>query len=185
MRRSWFALLVSGVLLVSGSAPVAARPSERLDVDLQFVLVSETLDDVSFSPDGKWFIVGNAELQVVVTGSIGETEYVGPATGNAKSITSVPDDPSLPPGAGTRGLIHVTGSTTLDPVGGGEAVACDGRFFLWRTPSDDGFWFAERGWFRWTCDNGWRIRGGIDAHFELDPVAPFPVFVLYLTGRAR
>lgn len=188
MYRTIVAGVAAITLVASASASVGAAPkNDAAAVELKFSVVDETITDAFTTGNDKWFHVNGVDIAVVGSGTMGDETVVFTGGGSAKSHTSLPADPSLPPGFGDIGWAHVSPAyadfTTLED---GRTFSCDGWFHLERATADPPFPFAyDDGRSKWRCDDGRRLTADLRGYFELDPVSGLPVFVIEVTGTIR
>lgn len=184
MRKLAAAVLTIAVCTVSFSTALA-EPKDRIEVEFRYVTTVHDITDSFLTGNGKWFHA-HTELEFVGLGTFGDDAYLSQASGTALSHTSNGDDPAVPPGAGDDGWIKIQQAVgTFDPIAGGAQISCEGWIHLQRYDADYPFPSNSQGTFRWSCDNGWKVKGTVDARWELDPALGFPVYVVYYDGEAR
>jgi hypothetical protein len=184
MRKLAVAILTIALFTV-GSSAALAEPNDRIEVEFRMVTTVHDITDSFLTGNGKWFHT-RTELESVGLGTFGDAEYLSLARGTALGHTSNADDPALPPGGGDEGWIKIPQAVgTFDPIAGGPQISCVGWVHLQRYEADYPFPANSQGTFRWSCDNGWKVKGTVDARWELDPALGYAVYVLYYDGEAR
>jgi hypothetical protein len=184
MRKLAAAVLTIAVLTVSSSAAMA-EPTDRIDVEFRYVMLVHDTTESFVTGNGTWFHA-HTQLAFAGLGTFGDDAYLSQASGTALSHTSNADDPAVPPGSGDDGWIKIQQAVgTFDPTAGGPQISCEGWIHLQRFDADYPFPSNSHGDFRWSCDNGWKVTGTVDARWELDPALGFPVYVVYYDGEAR
>jgi hypothetical protein len=184
MRKLAAAVLTIALFTVSSSA-VLAEPKDRIEVEFRYVTTVHDITDSFLTGNETWFHA-HTELESVGLGTFGDDAYLSQASGTALSHTSNADDPAVPPGGGDDGWIKIRPAVgTFDPIEGGPQISCEGWIHLQRYDADHPFPQSSHGAFRWSCDNGWKVKGTVDTRWELDPALGFPVYVLYYDGEAR
>ncbi len=186
MRRGLTVSAVAAVMVVALASPVAANTDQgRLPVEFRYVVTADTVVDAFLTGNGKWFHVNEALGAVSGQGTFGDDPYVSTGWSTNRSQLSTTDNPALPIYFGDDGVVHLKADAIFDPVAGGDRVTCSGFFQLKKIPADPPFLFAEEGFARWQCDNGWKVQLDVDGQFEVLPGVPQPVFVLTVSGEAR
>ena len=184
MRKLVAAVVTIASFTLSSSAAMA-KPTDLMDVEFRYVTVVHDVTDSFFTGNDKWFHT-STELELVGLGTFGDDEYLSQAQGTALGHTSNAHDPALPPGMGDDGWIKIRPAVaTFDPIAGGARISCQGWVHLQRYEADYAFPSNSQGTFRWSCDNGWKVQGTVDARYEFEPALGFPVYVVYFHGQAR